>query len=123
MSQSRIPLGLLALGLLLLVGSRLWSRDLGINRSYSDEDAAEYEEAVRNLHSLMQTTAHQAADPSRDDDHASEVDAAREQFNAARARRDAALERRSSGSALLRYAGILCLAAGVAGYLFLRHRG
>lgn len=124
----RIPIGLLVLGLILLVGSQLWSRDLGINRQYSDEEAVEYAESARDLHNVLHSASHANANDAHDG-HSheqtadAEVDAARERFYAARRTRDAALDGRSRISTLFRYAGIFSLVAGIVSYLLLRRRG
>lgn len=117
----RLTVSLLVVGVLLLIGSALWSRDLGVNRFYSEEDAREYSESSLALHDALHASAeHEHAGDTAED---ADVAGAQARFNRARDVRDAALSRRTTSASVLKWGGIVVLFGGFAAYWYEKQRG
>ncbi len=125
MKQTRLPLGVFASGIVLIVLSVMWPRWTGGRAVWTDADARAHAAAAADLHGQFANHNRELAEaPATAEDPATDVDtlaAARERFDASQARLDAARTRGLTTAALIRWLGIVMALAGALAFLIRHH--
>lgn len=113
-------------GIGLLLVSFILPTAVGGRRAYTDEDAAEYQQASAELHAALHAAAHETGDEANDGEHeahaAGSLEAAQSRFDAAQTRRDEAAARGATTAMIVKYLGVLCVAGGIVSYLAMRRK-
>jgi hypothetical protein len=130
MNDKRLPAKLIAVAAVLMLSSLLWPKLVGGRRAYTETDAINYQKASADLHDKLHAHQGHAHDDHSHDNNksASSADAdavlqaAKDQFNQAVAKRDSAVTRGQTTAAVMKWLAILAAASGVIVYLVQRIR-
>ncbi len=129
MEDKHLPVKLIAVAAVLMLSSWLWPKLVGNRQAYSEDDAVNYQKASAELHDKIHAHhghghgAHSSGNGKLVEFSAdAELQAAKDRFNEAVARRDSALTRGQTTGIVLQWLAILCAAGGVIVYVVQRNR-